>query len=562
LRKRLSLAAIEELEEQIQAVTGERHSTVFGIVKPTHNEEGQVTGGELARCIEFIDGQWAQVEKEPMVYLPEKLERVLTSNKRFIIVFGGRGSGKSVGVVDIALHRIADFGHKVYGLREYQESIDDSVHSLFKAEIERLGFDGFTVQNSTIFHKSGGRTKYRGLSVNPASIKSAASFDLFLSEESAKLSEESLRNLTPTARNEAKPGLPGELTLLEDKDKLENVQMIFIANLDSMADPFTQKFIAPFWNEILRDGYYEDDLHLIVRMNYNDNPWFMQSGLDGERINDKKTLSTAKYQHIWEGYTLDDIDNSIISVDWFNAAIDAHVKLGFSPTGAEVVCLDPSDEGKDAKGITVRRGSVILDCQAVYDVDAFMGCKIACDIARERKADHFVWDGDGMGATLRDHITRYLAGVKIQLSMFRGSSEVSNPDMIYNWSNRGAGTRNNKSNKETFYNRRAQFHWRMRDRFYNTYRAVVLGEYINPDDMISISSSVKDIDVLRSEVCRIPLKGNNNGKIQIMSKMEMRDKLKISSPNMSDSIVMSLDIPDIIVQTNAYRPQPLRRLPR
>ncbi len=553
MRKKLSLAAIEAVEEQVFAATGERHSTVFGIVS---------MDGLLLRCIEYIDGSWQEVNKEPKVYLAEKMERVLKSKKRFIIVYGGRGSGKSVQCVDIAIHRIADFGHKVYGLREYQESIEDSVHSLFDAEVKRLRYEGFTVQKTTVFHTSGGMTKYRGLSVNPESIKSASAFNLFLAEEAARLSDASLTHLTPTARNSAKPGLPGSTQEEAKEDDLRDVQMIFIANPQSKADPFSQKFLVPFWNELLRDGYYEDDLHLIVRMNYTDNPWFMQSGLDGERLNDKNTLSTAKYNHIWGGDFLDDVENSIIPVDWFNAAIDAHVKLGFKPEGAIVVSLDPSDEGKDAKGLTIRQGSVILDCQAIHDVDAFMGCKIACDIARERKADHFVWDGDGMGATLRDHITRYLAGVKIQLSMFRGSSEVSNPDMIYNWSNRGAGTRNNKSNKETFYNRRAQFHWRMRDRFYNTYRAVVLGEYINPDDMISISSSVKDIDVLRSEVCRIPLKGNNNGKIQIMSKIEMRDKLKISSPNMSDSIVMSLDIPDIIVQTNAYRPQPLRRLPR
>jgi phage terminase large subunit len=518
--------------------------------------------GELLRKIKFDGANWIETDDAPTMFIAEKLERAIKSKKRFVIIYGGRGSSKSVGVADIMLHRSLDYGHKVYCLREFQESIGESVHSLLKAEVKRLGLEGFSSTENAIKHNGGGEFKYKGLARNPESIKSAADFDEFFTEEAATLSEASITNLTPTARNAAKFGLPGEIIESEEEDALKNVQLWFVANLRSKADPFSQRFIVPFWNELLRDGYYEDDLHLIIRMNYTDNPWFMQSGLDGEREHDKKVLSTAKYNHIWLGEFLDDIENSIIPVDWFNAAIDAHVKLGFKPEGAIVVSLDPSDEGKDAKGLTIRQGSVILDCQAIHDVDAFMGCKIACDIARERKADHFVWDGDGMGATLRDHITRYLAGVKIQLSMFRGSSEVSNPDAVYNWSNKGAGTRNNKSNKDTFYNRRAQYHWKMRDRFYNTYRAVVLGEYINPDEMISISSSVKDIDVLRSEVCRIPLKANNNGKIQIMSKLDMKEKLKISSPNMSDSIVMSLDIPDIIVQQIAYRPQPLKRLPR
>jgi phage terminase large subunit len=554
MRKRLSLAAIEAIEEQVNAATGERHSTVFGIVG---------MDGNLLRCIEYVDGKWQEVDKQPKTYLAEKMERVLISDKRFVIIIGGRGSGKSVQAVDIAIHRIADFGHKVYGLREYQESIEDSVHSLFDAEVKRLGYEGFTVQKNTVFHKSGGMTKYRGLSVNPESIKSASAFNLFLAEEAAKLSDASLTHLTPTARNAAKPGLPGKQEESEGEDELKDVQMFFIANPQSKADPFSQKFLVPFWNDILRDGFYEDDLHLIVRVNYTDNPWFMQSGLDGERLNDKKILSTAKYNHIWEGDFLDDVENSIISVDMFNACIDAHIKLGFEPTGAIVVSHDPSDEGNDPKGLVVRRGSVILKAMTLRGVDAFMGMKMACDIAREEKADHFVWDGDGMGAILRDHATKYLAGLKIQTNMFRGSNSVESPEAIYNWENKGSGTRNNKTNKETFFNKKSQFNIKLRDRCYNTWRAVTFGEYCNPDEMISFSSSIEEIDLLRSETCRIPLVSNNNGKIQVMSKKDMKEKLKLPSPNIHDSVVMSLDIPDTMINLAPTRmPQPIKRLPR
>ena len=76
------------------------------------------------------------------------------------------------------------------------------------------------------------------------------------------------------------------------------------------------------------------------------------------------------------------------------------------------------------------------------DMDAYFGMKAACDIARFCKADYFNWDGDGLGATLRDHATQYLAGLKIQLNMFRGSNSVDAPDAIYNWQNKGAGTKN------------------------------------------------------------------------------------------------------------------------
>jgi hypothetical protein len=64
--------------------------------------------------------------------------------------------------------------------------------------------------------------------------------------------------------------------------------------------------------------------------------------------------------------------------------------------------------------------------------------------------------------------------------------------------------------------------------------------------MISLSSSIDKLDQLRSEVCRIPLKRTNSGKIQIMSKIEMAKKpYEIPSPNMGDALMMAM-----------YRPKP------
>ena len=67
--------------------------------------------------------------------------------------------------------------------------------------------------------------------------------------------------------------------------------------------------------------------------------------------------------------------------------------------------------------------------------------------------------------------------------------------------------------------------------------------------MISLSSSIENLDQLRAEVCRIPLKRNNNGKIQIMSKIEMAKKpYQLPSPNMGDSLMMSMYSPKVAAQ--------------
>ena len=62
--------------------------------------------------------------------------------------------------------------------------------------------------------------------------------------------------------------------------------------------------------------------------------------------------------------------------------------------------------------------------------------------------------------------------------------------------------------------------------------------------MISISSDINLLDKLRAEVCRIPLKPTGNGLIQIMPKPEM-SKMGINSPNMADSVMMSLLEPQV-----------------
>lgn len=562
--KRLTAARLEKLEQEAKKVQSwpRVYSTVFGIVCP---QKGHLYN------IMYNAGEWVRTDVvKADVYIAAKLECVLKTNKRFVAVIGGRGSGKSVQVLDMAMAGVKDLGDKVYCLREFQNSLEDSVHSLITSEYDRLGFGGFSTQNNVIFHESGGEFKFKGLARNPASIKSAAGFRRFLVEEAQTISKESLEQLTPTARNKARAGLP--LKFLVDTEEEENehisdinqVQLVFIANPASSADPFSQRFIVPFKKELERDGFYEDELHLIVQMNHSDNPWFEESGLEAERQYDMDNLPAASYRHIWEGDFNDHVDNALIPAEWFNACIDAHIKLGFKPQGAKVAALDPSDQGADAKGFAMRQGSVVTSVKEILNGDAYQGCDVALGEAFIDQADYFIWDADGLGATLRQHISNIASGKRIVLQMFKGSESVDNPDSMYSFDNKGVPIRNAARNADVFRNKRAQYYWQLRDRFYATYRAITRGEYVDPDHMISLDSAgIENIDALRSEVCRIPLKDNNNGYIQVMSKIEMKS-LKIPSPNMADALMMAFANTSVIVQNrqNMYIPRPMPKMGR
>lgn len=448
--------------------------------------------------------------------IPDKLHKLLTTPKRFKIVIGGRGSGKSTGVGETMIMKIETEAADVLCLREYQSSMEDSVHKLMKTGLDKLGItDRFTVTDNKIESKVNGKgTRYKGAARNSSAIKSAEGFKYSWFEEAQTASAQTLEDLLPTIRSAGS-------------------ELWFTGNPQSSADPFSQRFIVPYQSELEKNGFYEDDLHLIVVLNWRDNPWFPEE-LEQQRLWDYNNLSRAKYDHIWEGKFNDSIENAIILPEWFDACLDAHVKLGIEPTGVEVIAHDPSDTGEDSKGLVYRHGIVIKDVQEMETGNINEGGDWAIDYAVQNKVDVMTWDCDGMGVGLNRQFTDSLVPKRIQLNMFKGSQAPRHPNAIFE----KIGDKV-KTNGDTFTNQRAQGYWFLRERMRKTYLAVVEKEYIDPSELVSISTKVKNIDALRSEACRIPTKSNGYGKIQIMSKPEMK-KLKIKSPNMADSLMMAM----------------------
>jgi len=449
--------------------------------------------------------------------LPAKLKPLITKPKRFKILVGGRGSGKSQSVGDICLMDAQTKGIKTACFREYQVTMDDSVLALLAGEIHRLGLEGFNVQANAIQYGGEDAFKFRGLARNPEGVKSMYGFKRFWVEEAQTISAASLKALTPTLRS-------------------DDSEIWMTANPRSIADPFSQRFIKPFEKELRSNHYYEDDLHLIIWINYDENPFFPDV-LERERAYDQINLPAALYRHIWLGEFYDEVEDTIIPVDWFEAAIDAHVKLGWKPEGAIVASHDPSDNGGDSKGYAVRHGNVVLNVTEMVTGEAAEGMDWALDLALRDRADYFVWDCDGLGVSLKRQVDAMLEGKKVDYVMYKGSEAPEDPDLPYS----EGGSQRARSNRETFANKRAQYYWRLRDRFEATFRAVTKGQYIDPEELISLSSNIEKLDQLRAEICRIPLKRTNSGKIQIMSKIDMAKKpYEIPSPNMGDALMMSM----------------------
>jgi len=481
-----------------------------------------------------------------------KLEPVFTKPKRIKIVVGGRGSTKSTGVADYVAAMLSN-GQLWCCAREHQNSIEESVHRTILDEISRLGLPDFTDTKTSITHESGGRAFYRGLSRNITSLKSTLSgVDGLWIEEGEDLSDNTLRVLTASVRLNAE-----DTQRKIDGEDIKMPEIIITMNRGSKSGAVAKKWLVRAEKELARCGYYEDDLIMVIEMNYTDMPqdWFKMSGLEEERLDDVDKLSTAAYEHKWLGRYLDTVDNAIIKPEWFDACVDAHkidrLKKVFEPHGAKVAAHDPSDTGNDPKGFSLRHGSIIKLAKEKLTGEIDEGCDWATGLAIQNQADWFVWDGDGMGTGLKRQVSDAFEGTHIKYHMFRGSQSglsQDNAKKIY-MPAIGDNDTKPKTYAETFLNNRAQYHIILANMFYNTYKCVVRGEYIDPEDMISIDSEgVDNLQGLRSEACSVPLKDNSRGLMQILGKKEMK-ALGIDSPNVFESIMMSIFMPRIVTES-------------
>ncbi len=212
----------------------------------------------------------SEVDAAVRAQFPGKL-RPLFVPRRYKVMHGGRGGGKSWAVARALIILVAEHGLRVLCAREVQKSMKESVHRLLKDQISALGLSAdFDVLETEIRCKNDGGFVFTGLQSHTVdSIKSFEGVDRVWIEEAHAVSKKSWDTLTPTIR---KPESEIWLTLNPDMD----------------TDETWQRFIA-----------LPSDDTWVCEINWRDNPWFPEV-LEQERL---KALAydTGDYEHIWEG---------------------------------------------------------------------------------------------------------------------------------------------------------------------------------------------------------------------------------------------------------------------
>lgn len=558
----MSLAALRKQIDQIapiiKAQSGNVEETVYGVVDRI---KGDGTP-HFIRKWKGVIGNMRPTDEEPTIFIIEKLEPVILKHKKYKCLYGGRAGTKSIMVMDTVVGDVNANGSKVFVLRERMKSLKDTIYAGIVGRIDALKIKGFTPVPSEreVRHKNRGKITFGGMQ-NIIDMKGSFEYKYFLMEEAARTSQQTIDTLGPTLRG------------------VDGAELIYVWNPESANDPMSLEFIVPFQAQLDKDGYYEDGYHMIIKVGFEDNPWFMHDQSlreEYEKDLQKKNegrMSEARFNHIWHGAFNDDIDNSVIKADWFDACIDAHKKLGFEAKGGKVAGFDPSDVGNDAKGYCLRHGVVFTDVREIDAEDANRAFDIASRDAKNSGVDTFGWDCDGMGALLRDQAVANFQGTRVHTFMYKGSEGVHNPEAVF----KPVGEyhiRDSKKNKDVFGNKKAQNIISFAERVYKTWEAVVHKKYIDPDELVSFDSEsipANYLQKLRSEACRMPLKPADTFKFY--TKQEMRNGIKqpdgskivIPSPNLFDAVVLSFDNSANITQSRVnktHRPQAMRPMGR
>lgn len=254
-----------------------------------------------------------------------------------------------------------------------------------------------------------------------------------------------------------------------------------------------------------------------------------------QRQRDEQSETTVA-QEIDRDPNASNID-AFIPAKFVAAAIDAHVKLGFGPSGIRITGFDPADTG-DNKGVVNRYGSVITEAEELTTGDITTALPWAFAHADTNRSDILLFDADGMGAPVMKVALSNLSAERFRVQPYHGSGEVRDKKKRVIEKDPKS-----KTNGDSYENFRAQSATWLYNRFKATYDAVQKANdgvlvNANPDDLISISSQCKHLRQLQAELSRPQRKWSRNGKIMVESKKDMKSR-GVKSPGLFDAAMMA-----------------------
>lgn len=240
--------------------------------------------------------------------------QVLFQPKRYKVLWGGRGAGRSWGIARALLILGTQRAIRVLCCRELQKSIAESVHALLKDQIEALGLGHlYRVEVAKIYGKNGTIFSFEGIKNNTTAIKSYEGIDYCWVEEANKVSKASWEILTPTIRKETplnwreigmvKPDFAAEIWISFNPELDTDFTYVRFAKNQKLKPVSHVGSAGQIWVS------HESDTISSVKMTWRDNPWFPHV-LRGD-MEEMKEADYDSYLNVWEGHTIQQLEGAV-----------------------------------------------------------------------------------------------------------------------------------------------------------------------------------------------------------------------------------------------------------
>ena len=313
----------------------------------------------------------------------DKFKCLFDIHKRYVLLYGGRGGGKSQAVARSLILQGLSKKYLIPCTWEKQNSINESVYSLLKniiIEYQEQGIINKNVYNikaNEIEFKNGTRFIFKGLSnMTKDNIKSLEGVDICWVEEASSITKETLDVLLPTIRKEYS-------------------RIFFTYNRNRLFDPVHEALaLNPSKNTV------------VVQINYYDNPYFPQV-LEEERLrckaNETEEVYTEEvYNHIWLGEPYIE-ENVLINNNLLNKSF-REFKSGNYKFYHVIMGVDVARAGNDKSVLYFRQGNRVIDIIKLKGLD---GNELSNEIIKYSKvynAKYIMIDSIGVGASPCDFL--------------------------------------------------------------------------------------------------------------------------------------------------------------
>ncbi|HBU8851089.1 TPA: hypothetical protein MDF20_002711 [Citrobacter sedlakii] len=222
---------------------------------------------------------------------------------------------------------------------------------------------------------------------------------------------------------------------------------------------------------------------------------------------------------------------------WNDKKHAPYMRVEFPETGAVIKGEAGDNIGRgDRTTLYFVDESAFLKRPLIIDAALSQTTRCRIDLSSVYGLDEFRFDEDGLGAGARgdarviNELRQAEGRGTITATPFRGSGSVFDPEDEAVPGDNGKAAR---LNKDFFANAKAQSWWHLRKLFRNTFRALNGMDY-NPDEIISISSEIENIDRLLMELSQPTWSKNAVGKILVDKQPE-----GTKSPNLADAVMIN-----------------------